>query len=230
MKITLSQKTFGWLRWLMVLLIIKVTIVVLIGYRDYFPPNFEASFLLGRQNYFWGHYSRSFYAHLVSGPVTLLLGILLMSQRFRAKFPGWHRRLGKIQVGVILLLLVPSGLWMSWYAMTGWIAGTGLAASALAVAICTIAGWKAAVQRRFAAHQRWMLRCYAILLSAIVIRVMGGLATVAEWSSPGVYQFSAWFSWIFPLACVELLRFVSVVRTPAQSLETAGAESELSAS
>ncbi|MBD3675305.1 MAG: DUF2306 domain-containing protein [Planctomycetaceae bacterium] len=230
MQIALSQKTYRALKWLMVLLIIKVTIVVLIGYRDYFPPNFESSFLLGRQNYFWGPYSRSFYTHLLSGPPTLILGLLLMSHRFRSKYPGWHRRLGKIQVGVILLLLVPSGLWMSWYAMTGWIAGLGLAASALAVAICTIAGWKAATEKRFQTHQLWMVRCYAILLSAIVIRVLGGLATVAEWSSPGVYQFSAWFSWIFPLICVELTRIVRVARAPAQSLEVAGAESELSAS
>jgi hypothetical protein len=36
------------------LLIVKVTLSVILGYRDYLPPNFDADFLLGRESYFWG--------------------------------------------------------------------------------------------------------------------------------------------------------------------------------
>ena len=65
------------------LLVGKVTLSILAGYRDYLPPNFDADFLLGREAYFWGPYSWAFFAHLVSGPLSLVLGTMLISQRIR---------------------------------------------------------------------------------------------------------------------------------------------------
>src|SRR5438309_1343761 len=99
-----------------VILILKVTITVLIGYRDYLPPNFNADFLLGRESYFYGPYRWAFYIHLLSGPPSLILGTILISQAFRGRFPRWHRRLGRLQVANVLLLVAPSGLWMAGYA------------------------------------------------------------------------------------------------------------------
>src|SRR5215218_10259771 len=91
------------------LLVFRVTLSVVVGYRDYFPPNFDSDFLLGREGYFWGAYRWAFYVHLLSGPASLLLGTILISERFRSRFPAWHRRLGRVQAANILLLLVPSG-------------------------------------------------------------------------------------------------------------------------
>src|SRR6478609_5606002 len=96
-----------------ILLIAKVTVTVLVGYRDYLPPNFNADFLLGRESYFFGAYSWAFYIHLLSGPPSLILGTILISETFRRRFPRWHRRLGRFQVTNILLLVAPSGLWMA---------------------------------------------------------------------------------------------------------------------
>jgi len=123
-----------------ILLIAKVTVTVLVGYRDYLPPNFNADFLLGRESYFFGAYSWAFYIHLLSGPLSLILGTILISEAFRRRLPKWHRRLGRIQVANVLLLVAPSGLWMSRYAMSGAAAGTGLAFLAIATALCCIAG------------------------------------------------------------------------------------------
>src|SRR4026208_2296156 len=99
---------------LAVILILKFTASVMLGYHDYFPPNFTSDFLRGRHSYFFGAYQWAFYPHIVSGPVTLLLGVILPSQKFRTRFPKWHRSLGKIQVLLVLFLLAPSGLWMAW--------------------------------------------------------------------------------------------------------------------
>jgi hypothetical protein len=85
--------------------ILRVTAVVVLGYRDYLPPDFNADFLRGREGHFFGPYQVAFYAHLVSGPVSLLLGLLLLSQRFRRRWPRWHRRLGRVQVANVLLLV-----------------------------------------------------------------------------------------------------------------------------
>jgi uncharacterized membrane protein len=183
------------------------------GYRDYFPPNFNADFLLGRERYFWGSYAIAFYVHLLSGPPALVLGLILLSPQFRNSFPGWHRRLGRVQVLNVLFLVAPSGLGMAYYALTGRIAAVGLGLLAIATAGCVACGWRAAVHRNFASHQRWMTRTFVLLSSAVVIRISGGLATVAGWDEPWVYTCSAWLSWLIPLAVYEVgCRYVRVVK------------------
>ena len=192
------------------LLIWKVTLSVVAGYRHYFPPNFDADFLLGRQSYFWGGYHWAFYTHLIVGPSSLLLGTLLVSDRFRRKFPHWHRRLGRAQAMVVLLLVAPSGLWMALYAPAGPIAASGLAALAVATAACVALGWKAAVARRFDSHRLWMGRSYMLLCSAVVIRLIGGLATVTQFDAAWLNPLAAWTSWLVPLAAFEIRKTVLV--------------------
>ncbi len=191
-------------------MIVKVTLSVVLGYRDYLPPNFQAAFLLGRERYFWGAYSIAFYIHLAVGPASLLLGTLLLSDRFRQAAPRWHRRLGRLQAAGILLFLVPSGLWMARYAQTGLIAAAGLAVLATATAACTLLGWRAAIARRFDAHRRWMSRTYLLLLSAVVIRLIGGLATVLHSDALWLYPFSVWASWLLPLLAFEVWRLLEL--------------------
>jgi hypothetical protein len=192
-----------------VLLIFKVTLSVVVGYRRYFPPDFDSDFLLGREVYFWGPYCWAFYTHLAGGPTSLVLGTLLMSERFRGRWPRWHRRLGRWQVACILLLVVPSGLWMARYAATGAVAGAGLGLLAIATAVCAVLGWRTAVARRFGEHRRWMWRTYLLLCSAVVIRVIGGLATALHVDALWLYPSSAWASWLVPLALFESWRLAA---------------------
>lgn len=186
------------------LLIIRVTISVVLNYRDYIPPNFESDFLLGREPYFWTGYHIAFYFHLASGPVSLILGLILISDTFRLRFPAWHRLLGRIQVACVLFVVVPSGLGMAFHAMTGTVAAVGFASLAIATGVCVAQGWQSAVRRRFADHRRWMLRCFVLLCSAVVIRMIGGLATVTNFDATWLYPASAWACWVLPLLIFEM--------------------------
>jgi hypothetical protein len=200
-------------------LILKVNLAVVWGYRNYFPPDFNSDFLRGREDYFAGAYQWAFYAHIASGPVSLFWGTLLVSEAFRRRLPMWHRRLGRIQIACVLLVLAPSGLWMALYAAAGPIAAIGFTLMAIATATSAAMGWREAVARRFAAHRRWMWRNYLLLCSAVVIRLTGGLATVvgvhAWWFDP----LAAWACWIVPLAVFELgtLRFRPASRVMPRS-------------
>lgn len=194
-------------RWLALsvgVLVLKVTLSVVLGYRDYFPPNFSADFLFGREAYFFGPYQWAFYLHIVTGPPTLLLGLLLVNQRLRTSWPRWHRRMGKLQVALVLCFVAPSGLWMAPYAMTGAIAALGFAVLSVLTGLCVACGWRAAVARRFADHRRWMWRCFLLLCSAVVLRLMGGLAVVLEIAGDWPYALAAWVGWLGPLAINEL--------------------------
>ena len=186
------------------MLILKVVGSVLLTYPDYFPPNFDADFLQGREATFFGSYQWAFNAHILAGPLSLLLGLLLISSKYRARFPRWHRRLGRMQGGLVILLVSPSGLWMAFYAGAGPIAGAGFATLAILTALSMAIGWRAAVRRQYAEHEKWMWRCYLLLCSAVVIRLIGGLATVTGLQYAWIDPVAAWACWILPLAVYEI--------------------------
>jgi hypothetical protein len=201
-------------------LIFKVTAAVVLGYRNYFPADFNSDFLRGREDCFAGAYQWAFYAHIASGPVSLVLGTILISERFRRRFPQWHRGLGKLQIACILLLVAPSGLWMARYAAAGPIGAVGFALLAIATGMCAALGWRAAVKRRFAVHRRWMWRSYLLLCSAVVLRLTGGLAAVVGVQAPWFDPLASWACWIVPLAAFELhgLRRRPIGRLAPQSV------------
>jgi hypothetical protein len=205
------------------LLVLRVTFAVVWNYRRYFPPDFESDFLHGRAAYFFDTYQWAFYPHLIVGPVTLVLGMLLLSDRFRMLFPKWHRILGRVQGMCVLLVIAPTGLWMAGRAEAGPIAGVGFALLSILTAASVALGWRAAVRRRFAEHRRWMMRCYLMLCSTVVLRLLAGLATVSDAQSLWIDLITPWVSWIVPLAAFELLRAAN--RTFERSPLTSGATS-----
>lgn len=186
------------------ILVLKVTAGIVANYRAYIPPDFSAEFLRGREAYFWGPYSLAFYAHIAAGPLTLIFGLLLVNARFRAWAPRLHRHLGRVQVAIILLVVVPSGLVMARHAASGWVAGLGLAVLALATAGTTVMGFRAARARQFARHRRWMARCYLLLCSTVILRLLGGFGVVAGIAWPWFDTLTPWLSWVVPLAIFEI--------------------------
>jgi uncharacterized membrane protein len=193
------------LRWLAVVLILRVLAAILANYPDYFPPNFDSLFLQGREATFTGAYRPAFYVHIVSGPVVLVNGLILLSEYVRRRHGGWHRVLGRVQVVVLLLFVLPSGVVMSRHAFGGWPAGLSFLLLSAATAGCAIAGVVHARRRRYDRHRRWMLRCYVLICSAVVLRLISGAAGLVGVPSPeGAYIVAAWGSWLFPLAAYEI--------------------------
>jgi uncharacterized membrane protein len=193
------------LRWVAVLLILRVLATILASYPDYFPPDFSSDFLQGREATFGGVYGVAFYAHIVSGPFVLLNGLVLLSERVRQRHNRLHRVLGRAQVAVLLLFVLPSGVVMSRHAFGGWPAGVSFLVLSAATAGCAIAGVVHARGGRYDRHRRWMVRCYVLICSAVALRLMSGAAELAGVSSPeGAYVVAAWASWLVPLAAYEV--------------------------
>jgi len=185
-------------------LVIVVLAKSLMAYADYLPPNFDSDFLRGRAGYFFTAYRWAFYTHISAAPLALLLGTILVSDTFRRRWPLWHRRLGRLEVAIVLLAVAPSGLWMARHAAAGPIAAAGLAILALITATCAGLGWRSAVRGRFHDHGRWMWRTYLLLCSAVVLRLAGGLATVAGVSATWFEPAAIWAATLLPIVAHEL--------------------------
>lgn len=194
------------MRWLAVALVLRVLVTILANYPDYFPPNFDSLFLQGREATFGGLYQVAFYAHIVSAPFVLLGGLVLLSEHVRRRYGAAHRVLGRVQVVVLLAVVLPSSVVMSRYAFGGAPAGLSFLVLSVATAGCAVVGVIQARRGRFARHRRWMLRCYVLICSAVVLRLISGAAALLEVYDPeAAYTVAAWCSWLVPLAVFEVV-------------------------
>ncbi len=186
---------------------------------DYVPPNFTSDFLRGREAYFFGWYQVAFYAHILSGPCSLIAGVLLTLTPLRNRFPQFHRWLGKLQVGCVLLLVVPSGLWMARYADAGPIAGAAFASLSLATGFTVAMGWRQILHRQIVAHNLWMNRCLVLLCSAVVLRIFGGMSAVFGIYIDWLDSLAAWGCWLVPLSIFEVWRALNRSREKSHRLQ-----------
>ena len=194
------------LRWLAVFLILRVLIAIVANYPDYFPPNFDSLFLQGRAATFAGTYRPAFYIHIFSGPFVLFNGLILLSDYVRRHRGGLHRFLGRVQVVVLLLFVLPTSVVMSRHAFGGWPAGLSFFLLSAATAICAIFGVIRARRGQFDRHRRWMIRSYVLICSAVALRLMSGTAgLVGVESAEAAYVIAAWSCWLLPLAAYEII-------------------------
>ncbi len=185
------------------LLFTKLLLSTLYEYRWYFPADFDSPFLTGRQMVFHGIYRTSFYAHIIAGPIAVILGACLILSGGRRRVVQFHRYIGRLQIGIVVLILAPSGLVMANWAHAGPIAGIGFALLSLATAATAIAAVVQARARNFRSHRNWANRCFILLCSPLLLRFISGVLTVMHWDSAWTYQLNAWVSWLAPLAGYE---------------------------
>jgi uncharacterized membrane protein len=142
--------------------------------------------------------------HLVSAIPLLLLPPLQFSRRLRARWPVWHRRAGMAYL-VSAVLASTNAIYL---AVTFDAPGNRpplLMFSLLWLAF-SIAAWWCARRRAFAAHERFVVRSYAIALAFVFVRVLG------EWDEVvlGFVQTREvrdatmdWLSFVVPLIVIE---------------------------
>lgn len=192
-----------------IILILRVLATIVANYPDYFPPSFDSLFLQGRESTFTREYQLAFYLHIVCGPFVLLSGLLLLSESVRSRCRGLHRALGRVHVALVLMVLLPTSVVMSWYAFGGWQAGLSFILLSAATGISIVSGVVSARRRNYQRHRRWMIRSYVLICSAIMLRLISGAIDLVGVSSPELaYIVAAWSSWLVPLAILETLAIV----------------------
>lgn len=120
--------------------------------------------------------------------------------------PILHRKLGYLYVINVLCITGPTGLIMSFYANGGMVSRIGFILLALLWMLFTAVAFYKATKHEFIAHQAFMIRSYALTLSAISLR--GWKVIIAEFTNIGPldrYKIIAWLGWVLNLLIAEII-------------------------
>ncbi len=172
---------------------------------QYLPIDTDVAFLRIKQEYIgMDHYRMAFFAHVFTAILTLIAGFTQFSTFLQRRYPRVHRLSGWIYALNVLLVAGPSGLIIGLYANGGW--SSQLAFCLLAVlwmVFTAMAIWS--VRRGdVAAHRRWMIRSFALTLSAITLRAWKFVLVAAFEPRPmEVYRIVAWLGWVLNLVVAE---------------------------
>lgn len=139
-------------------------------------------------------YNTSFYIHIAAGALCIGTALIQFSRYILKKSKVIHRISGKIYVFVVLFLGAPTGLYMSFFAkgsfweralfmfMAGW------------WFVTTLYGLSTIHKRNVVAHKIWMIRSYAMAMTAVTFRVYHIAFYLLGWDHLENYEVSLWIS------------------------------------
>ena len=167
----------------------------------------DINFLLIKQDLIFDTIWRpTFYIHVMSGMLVILIGPFQFLPKLRQKYMNLHRQLGKIYVYSILLFAAPTGLIMAFYAEGGLWSSLAFVIMSLLWFYTTIMAVINVKNRDIIGHQKWMYRSYALSFAAVTLRLLVPLMSLyTPATDPFVIISTAWLSWMINLLFVELL-------------------------
>jgi hypothetical protein len=162
--------------------------------------------------------------HAGFASLALAIGSFQFLGVVRRRWPRWHRWNGTLYV-VACLLAGSAGLVLSFGTTAGPIATAGFGLLALAWLFTTGNAWRLARARRFAEHEPWMMRSFALTLAAVTLRIYLPLSGVLHLDMDAAYRAISFLCWVPNLAIVEMMIAARRVRTslrPAAPSHTPG--------
>ncbi len=187
----------------------------------YIPYNTDVGFLRIKQQYIdIDHWRTAFFVHVYASMWVLFAGFSQFSKNLLRKNPGLHRAFGYIYVVDVLLITGPAGLIMGFYANGGLPSRIAFVSLALLWIFFTAMALIKAKQKNFKAHRQYMIRSYALTLSAITLRAWKYAITNSfELPPMDVYRSVAWLGWVPNLIFAEfLIRWFKVTKAKKISL------------
>lgn len=173
----------------------------------YIPYNTDVGFLRIKQQYISiDQWRIAFFIHVYASMWVLFAGFTQFSKRLLKQQPRLHRALGYIYVVDVLLITGPAGLLMGFYANGGPLSRIAFVSLALLWIFFTAMALVKARKKDFKAHRRYMIRSYALTLSAITLRAWKyGITNTMTLPPMDVYRVVAWLGWVGNLIFAEWL-------------------------
>ena len=143
--------------------------------------------------------------HVFGSIVALALGPFQFLARLRARHLNLHRWMGRLYLGLGVLVGGLAGLYMAQFAYGGLAGKLGFGT----LAVC----WLVTGERAFhfahhgdvAAHRRWMVRNFSLTFAAVMLRLYLPAAVVSGADFALAYAVIAWACWVPNLLFAEWL-------------------------
>ncbi|MET4675817.1 DUF2306 domain-containing protein [Luteibacter sp. ME-Dv--P-043b] len=142
--------------------------------------------------------------HATGAATALLCGPFQFMRRLRLRHPGWHRATGRVYVAGCMVGGV-SALFLAAGISTGPVAGAGFGALGSAWMATTAIALRKVLTGQLAGHRQWMIRSFALALSAVTLRLYLPLSAVLGLDFVMAYRTIAWLCWLPNLAVAEWL-------------------------
>jgi uncharacterized membrane protein len=174
---------------------------------EYIPYNTDVGFLRIKQDYIdIGHWRIAFFVHVYASIWVILAGFTQFASQIQSFYPRLHRALGYVYITNILLISGPAALIMSVYANGGPTSKIAFGLLAIGWIGFTVTALIKAKNGDFEAHRDFMIRSYALTLSALTLRAWKwGITNSVELPPMDVYRAVAWLGWVPNLFVAELL-------------------------
>lgn len=141
--------------------------------------------------------------HFIGGAVALGIGWTQFLKKLRSQNLSLHRKFGYAYVITIALVSSPAAFYMALYANGGFNNVLGFGMMATCWFLFTVMAFLKIRNRQIDAHERWMIRSFALTLGAVTLRVFMPLMIISGIPEKEAYQAIAWFSWVPNLFVAE---------------------------
>lgn len=175
----------------------------------YFSFRYDADFLLTKQKIIHlKHWRYAFYIHVFLSILSLIAGFSQFSSLIIKKYKKLHRLMGYIYIIDVIFLAGPSALIMAFYANGDvWAKASFVLLSILWIVFTGISFQKVR-NKDFVSHRNWMIRSYALTLSAISLRLFALIIPAfIHMNAFEEYALIAWLSWTLNLLAAEIVIF-----------------------
>jgi hypothetical protein len=200
------MRTIGYFVWCLILTYAIYLMFLLSWPYTAMKPGID--FLATKQRVYHIPYWRtSFYLHVFTSLFALLAGLSQFNRKLLWKRPKVHRTVGLLYWVVVLFIASPTGFIMAIHANGGLPARTSFVMLSLLWFATTLLAMIAIKNKQWELHGEWMLRSYALTLSAITLRFYALLFDLFQVHArpQEVYITIAWLSWVPNLIIAEVL-------------------------
>lgn len=207
------------LSFIIYLLLCAATFLMIRTILQYTALRDDVGFLLLKQAYVGNKvWKVAFYVHVFSAIFSLMAGFTQFAGELLKERPLVHRVVGRLYAWNIIVINFPAGMIMAYYA-------NGLLPSRIAFTILdclwcwfTWQGVAAAKRGDIAAHRRFMIRSYALTLSAITLRSWKEILSHSFDIDPlTLYMIDAWLGFVPNLLLAEGWIYFKIIPLTAQA-------------
>lgn len=132
------------------------------------------------------------YVHVPSALFSLPACLVLLMRRMRTRWPRFHRWLGRVTGALVLLAVVPSGMYLACFAQGGLLSTIGFWLTGLITFVAMIKSITSARARDMRAHRRFSIHVVAQLSVAVFSRFLLLAAELSEHYADWTYAAALW--------------------------------------